>query len=348
MTPTVSRRSVAKGAAWAAPVVATSTSVPAYAASRSTPEIYFECPTDLANLTQNLSADITSAVISNQYAGGSAFSISYRTGRINPVPLFKADGSLSGRSSSGAYLIPGCGKTTCTPDVDGGFKMPAAAGQVVLYNRLGQKFTGTVASGTPTGCSPVTNAGIVGTWNIHSDLPYGGTVCIPQVRAENFLKQISIPVSLLYLDGLRVVQNANGGSCCLYMNFTFNDSYNCVATAINQIVSTSFTYGLPDEPSLVPSVDGVRREADNSASGSYCDEKNVLMVSGANFTSATSVTWNGQPVTSFEVVSDTQIRVVMPTGSRASNSLAGSFYPLVVTGPGGSSRGYNVARQLIC
>lgn len=347
MTHTISRRSLTKGAAWAAPAVVTATTVPAYAASNSTPDVYFECPTDLANLTQNLRANITFVATSNQYSGGSVFSISYSTGAITPTNIYSA-GKDTGKDTTGAYLIPGCGKTTCIPDVDNGFKMPAAQHQVVLYNRLGEKFVGTVASGTPAGCSPVTNLGVVGTWNIHTDLPYAGTVCLPLVGPENFLKQISVPVSLLYLDGLDIVTNANGESCCLYMNFTFNDDYNCVGTATNELISASFSYGLPSAPTLMPSISSVTREADGSTNGSYCTSKNILILNGANFDGATAVNWNGQPVTSFEVLSNTQIRVTMPTGTGVNGSSAGIFYPITVATAAGTSDGYNVARQLVC
>lgn len=347
MTHTVTRRTLAKGAAWAAPAVATSAMIPAYAASVSNAP-YFTCPTDISTLTNNLRANVTAAATSNQYPGGTVFSISYSTGSINPVPIYNYDGTPTGRTTTGAYLIPGCGKTTCAPDVAGGFVMPAAQNEVVAYNRLGEKFAGTVASGTPTGCSPVTNGGIAGTWNIHTAIPYAGSVCIPAVKPQNFLKQISVPVSLLYLDGLKVVNTADKSSCCLYMTFTFDDNYNCVGTAIGSMESSSYSYGLPAAPTLKPSISSVTREADGSTNGSYCTSKNVLILNGANFTGATAVNWNGQPVTSFEVLSNTQIRVTMPTGTGANGSSAGIFYPITVTTDAGTSDGYNVARQLIC
>ena len=262
---------------------------------------------------------------------------------LKPVDLFNADGTVA-KKSTGAYLIPGCGATMCTPDVAGGFKLPTN-NDVIAYDRLGMKHVGRIVSATPTGCSPVTNGGIAGTWSIETDIQCNGTVCAPQAGPENFLSSISVPVSLLYVDGLKIVQAKNGGACCLYMNFTFDSAGNCVGT----LSSTAANYTLappaaPAPTAAKPHIDQTTRTADGSHTGSFCTAKTAFTIEGGGFTGATAVTWNGTSIP-FTVINDRQISVTMPT----SGGLAGIFYPITVTTPAGTSNtNVTMARQLAC
>ena len=347
----ISRRSLTKGAAWSIPAINLAAAAPALAASAGS--IYFQCPTTVADLTASLSANVTFVAANGTYNSGSflaplhqdgsTFSISYSTGAVKPVNLYNADGTVYGQSS-GAYLIPGCGATTCTPDVAGGYTLPTG-NDVIAYDRYGMKHIGRVVAGTPVGCSPVTNGGIAGTWQIETDIQYDGTVCSPIAGPENFLSSISVPVSLLYLDGLKVVQAKNGGACCLYMNFTFDAAGNCVGSLSS--TAASYTIAAPAAPAPVatkPHIDQITRTADGSHTGSFCTAKTAFTIEGGGFTGATAVTWNGISVP-FTVINDRQISVTMPT----SGGLAGISYPITVTTPAGTSNtNVGMTRQLTC
>lgn len=348
MTHNVSRRTLAKGAAWAAPAVASTTLIPAYAASKK--GIYFNCPTQLADLTAKLTATISAYSVNTAYdsgaflaplhQSGTLFGMSYDTGAVKPVPIYNSNGTQATNSSgkpltsSGAYLIPGCGKNTCAPDVSNGFLLPM--GDVVVYDRNGLQHQGSITSWTPSGCSPVTNLGIGGSFSLVTDLQYGGGGCLPDAGPENMIRQISIPVSLMYLNGLDIVNTQSGGSCCLYMNFYFNDTYPCPGTAV--AVSADYTFGLPPAPTAAdyaPHLGEWYRIKDGREYNNFSRSaaNNEFYLSGSNFTGTTSVTWNNVEVP-FEVVSDNLIKITFPLTSSHAD---GIFYPVKVTNAVGAS-----------
>ncbi|MFC6352593.1 hypothetical protein ACFP6B_01605 [Rothia nasimurium] len=356
------RRSLVKGAAWAAPAIATTTLVPAYAASTSTDD-YFVCPTTLHDLTEQLVGGVSSISVSSYYNSGSFLAplhqdgssilFSFSTGRIKPVPVYGPDGKPkvddkgNAIMTTGAYFIPGCGKTTCVPDVDGGFKMPTAINEVVIYDRTGARHIGTITAGTPTGCSPVTNAGVGGTWTIHADLQYSGSACTPVVGPENLIRQISLPFSLMYIKGLTEadrLKTKGGSSCCFTMNFYFDDSGNCTSSV--DAISADYTSGLPAAPQpveYVPHLAEWYRLKDGSETNSFrvSAANNEFHLSGSGFTTTTSVTWNDVEVP-FEIISDNLIKITFPLSSSHSN---GIFYSLKVTNAVGvSSNQRNMAR----
>lgn len=332
----ISRRSIAKGVAWAAPVVAVGAMAPAFAQSKST---YFECPTTLAGLTANLDADISSTAANSTYnksssyltstrQDGTTFGLSFSTGTVKTVPIYNPDGTVK-RQSSGAYLIPGCGKTTCAPDVPSGFTLPTN-NDVIAYDGYGRKHVGRVVSATPSGCSPVTNGGISGTWIVETDIQYNGTVCDPQSGPENHLWQISIPVSLLYLNGLDVVTTQSGGSCCLYMNFTYAPTGGCVSSQPTR--TANFTYAPPAAP-----VAPARAPHIDNATPNYPKNGSTVKVVGGGFTGATKVTYNGVSAP-FTVVNDSTITFTVPAGSGS----FGTIYPIVVTTSNGTSNSFGL------
>lgn len=157
---TISRRSVVRGAAWTAPLVAVAVSAPAYAASVSPPSIKPDakggkCPGQSTDfewgyiVPLELTGPVDSLVVSN---------ISY-----NGVLLNETEFCVS-RASDQLYVIAFDAKSSANASGVGNF------GYTVTYNNGTQTFTGT-ASFSYNGTPPVRN-------DIRDAACYAASVCV--------------------------------------------------------------------------------------------------------------------------------------------------------------------------
>lgn len=355
----VSRRTVAQGAAWSIPALSMVAAAPTLAASATTHVVcpvtsasYFSANTASVSFssvgaygTNNLTPVAgmpTSTYLANMEpsADGTIFSISAQLNAVPPVDILNADGTPTGRKSTGYYIVPGCNATSC---VNGsGYKLPMAI--PTLYDGYGDAHVGYITAYTPTGCSPMAGtAGASMNWQVQTDIYYSSNNC--DAGPESHLYQISLPFSIIYLDGLNPVLSTAGTSCCNYINMTFAPSGGCTGTQSAKSFTITNTPGVtaPAPTNLAPHIDYRSRVADGSTSGSWCATKTKYDIYGANFTGATSVNWNGQSIP-FTVVNDNHI-VVDFAGK---TGLAGIYYGLTITTADGTSNAFNFARQLTC
>lgn len=219
MTHDISRRSLAKGAAWAAPAVAATAAVPAYAASSSA--VTITCPAAAQiNIQAGGQPNIFALTASSVYSGGTMINLGGITWN------FPERTASDGTKITGYYMLPGsCGYTTCAPDTAGGPTLPGPADATVTTVD-GKTYSGKIGAYTPTGCSPqVAGAGLAITWYLHTDMPYNINVwdsCqlgTPQTHID--IASITIPVTIIYLNGLTPVLNSAGGSCCYNLTMEF-------------------------------------------------------------------------------------------------------------------------------
>ena len=356
----VSRRSVARGAAWSIPAMSVAGAAPAVAASSS--GVIVNCPVTDASYFSANTASISSGVVGSYSssnltpypgmptstylanlgpnASGTRFGISAQLNAVPRVPILNADGTPTGRQTSGYYLVPGCNATSCVAGQ--GYTLPMAL--PTLYDGYGDPHVGYIQSYTPAGCSPMAGtAGASMLWTIDTDILYNSNVC--GAGPESHLYQISLPFSIIYLDGLTPVYSSAGTSCCNYINMTFAPTGGCTSSQS----TTSFTItngpGLtaPAATNLPPHIDYATRAADGSTNGSWCATKTKYEIYGANFTGVTAVTWNGQSIP-FTFVNDNHITVDFA----GKTGLAGIFYGLTITTADGTSNTFNFARQLTC
>lgn len=203
----MSRRSVAKGAAWSVPAMAVATAAPVMAASN---EVLQSCPTASTLTLQGGTAKpfISSIEAGNgTYSGGTAFSIASGSWVV------PAGTATNGNSVTGYYLLIGqCGLTSCSQTYAPGTEVP-------VTNGSGTKYKGKVGSSTPTGCSPQTaGAGLTSNITLQTSIPYTALICN---SAQN-LVTISVPITVIYLNGLTPVYDSSGVGCCYYLNMKFN------------------------------------------------------------------------------------------------------------------------------
>lgn len=241
MTQNISRRTIAKGAAWSLPAVAVASAVPAMALSGVT----VTCPSasDIKLQSSSGNPAVSFRAASDQYTnvdgnGTSGTVFSLTAGAWNIPSAARSDG----KTATGYYMLPGsCGYMQCNPDTTTGPTMPGPEFTVTSVD--GKTHKARVASYTPTGCSPQTaGAGLLETWHIHTDIPYynGGDICqLIAERPANMIKSIQIPVTLIYLDGLTPIYNTSNSSCCYTLSITFQSGKGvCLATA----PSSSFSW----------------------------------------------------------------------------------------------------------
>ena len=223
MSSPISRRSVAKGTAWAVPAVTVAASAPAMAAS--TPATTITCPSASSITLQPGSAkpNVSFYAAANQYPGGTVFSLSMGMWNIPPAT------TSTGQQVTGYYMLPGaCGYLTCAPDSATGPTMPGP--KFPVWASDGTQYQGNVASYTPTGCSPQTaGAGLQENWQVQTSIPYdtSGTGCFP--NPANNLGKIQIPVTIIYLNGTTPIYNTAGQSCCYTLTVDF-PSGGCVGS----------------------------------------------------------------------------------------------------------------------
>lgn len=357
--PTMSRRSVAVGSAWAVPAIVAASAAPALAASD---DPIVECPTTSETYFGADTASVSSATIgaygtdtltpapgmpTSTYlanmeptADGTRFGISAQLQLVPPVDILNPDGTQTGRQSTGYYLVPSCTATSCVSGT--GYSLPSAL--PTMYDGYGDPHVGYLQSYTPVGCSPQAGqagASILATMD--TDIYWDASTCT--AGPESHLYQVSIPFAIIYIDGLTPVYNSAGTACCNYINIEFAPQGGCTTSQSSTSFSISNSAGTtpPGATNLAPHINERRRLADDAYSSNWCTNKPDFTIYGANFTGATSVTWNGKPIT-FTVVNDNQVNVTMSRDGQ----WAGSFYPLKITTPDGTSNDLNMAYQLVC
>lgn len=200
----LSRRSVARGAAWGVPAIAVASAAPAMAASLGA----VVCPAASTLKLQPASAISVSSILvgDGTYKGGTAYSIS--AGQWN-VP---AGTTVNGTSVTGYELIAGAtGVSNCSNGTSN-------AQQVAVTTGDNKSYVGKVTASTPTGCSPQTaGAGLATTITLQTSVPYTALAC----SSSQNLKSVSIPVTIIYLNGTTPVYNSSGTGCSYYLNLTF-------------------------------------------------------------------------------------------------------------------------------
>lgn len=180
MNTSISRRSLAKGAAWATPVVVASAAVPAYAASSNIdPEqpIIDYCLSAPQPVITGLKSWIATVGVDRADNGslGTFFSVN---------------------SGQWAWQPPaGLGIT--------GYKMSETDtdGIVYIQDANGKKVTGRVTAGTPFSAQ-VVGAGLQRVVSIQSSVPYK----LLAKKGENYAAKMSIPFKLTWLRGLDNVE----------------------------------------------------------------------------------------------------------------------------------------------
>ena len=317
----ISRRRVAQGAAWSIPAVAVAASAPALAASPSDvviPDcgklvslIGLQGGSTKPALTQNLVAGV------NGYRGGTNLGISLGIWSIPGGSYVNA----SGQKITGFYMLPGqCGLTDCSLAT---VPTPEASGMVITAD--GTVYPGKVTAYTPYRCSPQTaGAGLSADITIATPMPYQASTggCNPNNNLASDPVAISIPYSIVPVNGLTPVPLTGASTCCTYFNMTFDGSGG------NCLPRTALTYGF----STTPLTGTAKLPYISAATPNYADVGQTVTLTGVNFTGATSVTVNGVPAT-FTVVNDTTITLTVPPKS----GIWGTQYPIVVTNAAGSS-----------
>lgn len=207
----VSRRTVAKGAAWATPVIAMASAAPAYAASLLT--VVCPDPAKVMTLQGGSAISVSSQLAGNGSEGGGTgtyYSLSLGQWNVNSAQ------TTSGQTITGYYLDWGTSKTgdntsnNCT-DWNG----TSPVGGLSPTNGAGTRYKGHISLATPTSCSPqVAGAGLAVNVGIQTNIPYGLDACSP---ARN-LGCVSLPFTVQYLDGLTPVA---ANSCAYYFNVCF-------------------------------------------------------------------------------------------------------------------------------
>ena len=180
MSSSISRRSLAKGAAWAAPVVVASAAVPAYAASSNDP---------LQPVIDACATAVPQAVI---------------TGLKSWIALVGTDRADNG--SLGTFFSVNSGQWAFQPPAGlgiTGYKMDEGKTDGIVYieDANGKKVTGRVTAGTPFSAQ-VVGAGLQRVVSIQSKIPYKGLA----KKGENYAAKMSIPFKLTWLRGLDQVE----------------------------------------------------------------------------------------------------------------------------------------------
>lgn len=217
----VTRRTLAKGAAWAVPAVGLMAAAPAFAAS---PPTTITCPDPAGISLQGGSvlSMTTRAIGDGTYAGGTYFGLNL--GQWN-VPAAVGNNSTE---VTGYYLLTGqCGIKTCDANYIPGTEFTVTNGNGVAYK-------GKVTAQSPVACSPqVAGAGLSESIHLQTSIPYysGADSCqvFSNAAKAGALGCFSMPVTIIYLNGTTPVYTSGGGSCCVYMNVCF-DTTGCIGT----------------------------------------------------------------------------------------------------------------------
>lgn len=231
MTESISRRTLAKGAAWSVPVVGAAAAVTPASASPSTGGPGLPCSAISDKILERNGGTVTTYDVHASgltYKKGTAYSIN--TGIWHVPSHLRTKYRVTG-----FYVNPGFCGTPCELATGQGFR-DAVKGVI----RDGTRFVGTVNSYVPTQCSPqVAETGLTSNVTVHTNIQYRwGKDCTDPGWQ---IKGISIPYSITYLQGLKQAYKPVG-SCCKYLNITWPQKL-CMAGARD---ATSLTWS--DKP----------------------------------------------------------------------------------------------------
>ena len=240
----LSRRSVAKGAAWTVPVVSiASVAAPAYASSTQAPNTCVVTNTSNASATplirdeaqSSTSAGITGIVAGDgTYPGGSYISI---TGLVFQVPTnvtitqtcTDASGNPTTTTSAptGFYMYAGTG-ADCSQFLAGD-----TTGTTTTHS--GSTYDAKVTLNSPSACSPqVAGSGVATNIGVQTAIPYNALVCFN----DRVPQSITIPVSVVYLNGLDPQQSTFATSVTMHYDLTMTFASGCQT---NRNLSYSWT-----------------------------------------------------------------------------------------------------------
>lgn len=213
----VSRRSVAKGAAWTIPAITVAASTPAIAASTTCTDSYV-CPATPMTLQAGSAPSATVAAGDGTYPGGSYFAIALGQWQVPTVTYTRTCPGQPDQTitATGYYLNFGTW--------GGSAGASAGTGPVTnVTNRAGTAYAGRLTASTPVGASPQTaGAGLSAQANVQTSIPYTGASC----SAAQNLGTISIPFTITYLNGTTPLSK----SCSYYLNLDFTSATACSPT----------------------------------------------------------------------------------------------------------------------
>ncbi|GAA1351914.1 hypothetical protein [Falsarthrobacter nasiphocae] len=211
MSQNISRRRMAKGAAWAAPAVAIASAAPAASASPTTPIPVLCTATPTGSIT-----------------GSKTYSFA-----VGTLPTYDPDSA--GLSDKGTYYNVQLGQFQFNQPLrpDGtpysgeitGYRM-RLAGTAYLQSASGVKSTAEVVQ-LGTAAAQVIGAGLQQSVSLQTAIPYRLTGQGP----ANYLQNLSLPVCLTYLDGLTAVATASN-ECCFYLNVSYTTPKTDGGTAV--------------------------------------------------------------------------------------------------------------------
>lgn len=213
MTRSISRRTLATGAAWAAPAVMVAGAAPAFAAS---PPFYVTCPTGTTGPLDYYTSSIDSMRVSayNTPDGGTTtnYSITFAGGWKVPEAITAADPAITGFILNYGGCYSSCWDAT----------WPSPAGSVTGQNWAGTDFTARVTLTAPSLCEPrLASGGGSTSLTVRTTLPHRPFDYCTNAAAR--IKQMSIPVTVFYLHGTTAGSPTSNG-CCAYLNLTFNNT----------------------------------------------------------------------------------------------------------------------------
>lgn len=241
MTQSISRRTIAKGAAWSVPAVAVGAAAPAFAASLtcSTVASYLK----LQGGSTAPSITVYTELLANPFQDGTRLGISMGIWNIG------TGHTVNGENITGFYLLPGYCGVTCAEayarsDVINADKVPTLSDAIVAAD--GTKYDAILQAYTPYRCSPQTaGAGLSHDITLRTNVPYEAAagLCNPQnADPGSVVASVSIPYTLVLLSGLAAQGYTTASSCCLMFNATFPTSDDCIP---RRAVSYGFSAAAP-------------------------------------------------------------------------------------------------------
>lgn len=208
----VSRRSLAKGAAWSVPAVSLASAAPAMAASPFTAT----CPpaATVMKLQAGSAPSVAAAVTGDgTYKGGTYYDLGM--GMWN-VP---ATTTTSGATTTGYYLNWGSSNTKC--DASNG---TSALDAVSVTNGQGKTYPAKLTLSTPVGCSPqVAGAGLMVNFGVQTAIPYNADAC-GAFSKQMMLSCITVPFTITFLTGLAGNYTSASNQCGYKLTMCFNTS----------------------------------------------------------------------------------------------------------------------------
>lgn len=224
----LSRRTLARGAAWTLPAAAAAVAAPAFAASS---DVVVRTCDQLASIIQLQGGSTRPAITQNlipdrNVASGAKLGISMG---IWNIPSARTYVTTTGRRITGFYALPGwCGTSDCSVAT-----VPSPMFQNAVTNAEGTSYAGAVVSNTPYRCSPQTaGAGLSMDITIATEMPYdvstGG--CFPERNPVSNPVRIAVPYSIIPVNGTTPVSLAGGPAtpCCLTFSATFEADGGCM------------------------------------------------------------------------------------------------------------------------